>query len=203
LQVADENLALSLDLTSSKPPALQGENGLSQKSPEQGNASYYYSLTRMPATGTVTIGGEVFEVSGDSWLDREWSTSALADDQNGWDWFSLQLIDGQELMYYQLRTPSGAAHASSQGNWTDQNGNQQLITNTDIALEEISWWTSPAGIRYATEWNMRYRDQEWRVKAVLDDQMMELSIPYWEGAVDMIGDDGQIVGKGYLEMVRQ
>jgi predicted secreted hydrolase len=203
LQVADADMAISLDLTSSKPPALQGENGLSQKSPAAGNASYYYSLTRMPGTGRITIGTEVFEVSGDSWLDREWSTSALADDQNGWDWFSLQFADGQELMYYQLRTLSGAAHANSQGNLTDQNGNQQLIRNTDIGLEEIAWWTSPAGVTYATEWRMRYKQQEWLIKAVIDDQLMDLSIPYWEGAVDVQDLEGTVVGRGYLEMVRQ
>lgn len=203
LQVADHDLALELDLTSSKLPALQGENGLSQKSPAAGNASYYYSLTRMPTVGTLTIGAEVFEVSGNSWLDREWSTSALADDQVGWDWFSLQLDDGQELMYYQLRTPSGDAHPNSQGNWTDRNGNQQLITNTDLQLEETSWWTSSDGVRYATGWLMRYRDQEWEITAVIDDQLMDLSIPYWEGAVDVNSTDGGVVGLGYLEMVRQ
>jgi predicted secreted hydrolase len=203
LQVADEDLALNLDLSSSKPPALQGQNGLSQKSPAAGNASYYYSLTRMPSSGEITIGTDVFQVNGDSWLDREWSTSALADDQKGWDWFSLQFDDGQELMYYQLRTLSGAAHANSQGNWTDQNGNQQVIGNADITLEEVAWWTSPAGVDYATEWRMRYQDNAWLVKAVLAAQLMELSIPYWEGAVDVFDSEGKMVGRGYLEMVRQ
>src|SRR5688500_11191595 len=80
LQVKDQDIALNLELLSSKPPALQGENGLSQKSPAAGNASYYYSLTRMPSSGSLTVGNETFEVTGNSWLDREWSTSALADD---------------------------------------------------------------------------------------------------------------------------
>lgn len=203
LQVADEGLALNLDLGSSKPPALQGQNGLSQKSPAAGNASYYYSLTRMPSAGKITIGTEVFDVSGNSWLDREWSTSALADDQSGWDWFSLQFDDGQELMYYQLRTLSGAAHGNSQGNWTDENGIQQLVSNSEIILEESAWWASPAGVDYATEWRMRFEEHEWRVKAVVDAQLMELSIPYWEGAVDVFAADGKPVGRGYLEMVRQ
>ncbi|MES2626075.1 MAG: lipocalin-like domain-containing protein [Pseudomonadota bacterium] len=203
LQVADQGLGLTLDLTSSKPPVLQGDSGLSQKSPAAGNASYYYSLTRMPSSGEITIGSEVFSVSGNSWLDREWSTSALADDQTGWDWFSLQFADGQELMYYQLRTSADAAHSSSQGNWTDQNGNQQLIRNTDISLEETASWTSPAGVVYATEWHLRYKGQEWRIKAVVDAQLMELTIPYWEGAVDVFDMNGTEVGRGYLEMVRQ
>jgi predicted secreted hydrolase len=203
LQVKDQDIALALELTSDKPPALQGENGLSQKSPAAGNASYYYSLTRMPSSGSLTVGNETFEVSGNSWLDREWSTSALADDQNGWDWFSLQFDDGQELMYYQLRTTSGTPHANSQGNWTDPSGTQQLISNADITLEETAHWTSPAGIRYATSWQMTYKDQQWQVKAVLDAQLMELSIPYWEGAVDVLDAEGMVIGRGYLEMVRQ
>lgn len=203
LQVKDQNLALNLDLTNAKPPALQGEQGLSQKSPAAGNASYYYSLTRMPSSGVLTIGNETFQVSGNSWLDREWSTSALADDQNGWDWFSLQFDDGQELMYYQLRTDSGVPHANSQGNWTDRNGRQQLINNTDIVLEETAYWTSPAGIRYATGWRMTYDNQQWQIKAMVDAQLMDLSIPYWEGAVDVLNADGAVVGRGYLEMVHQ
>jgi predicted secreted hydrolase len=203
LRVKDQQLALDLELRSSKPPALQGDMGLSQKSPEAGNASYYYSLTRMPSSGAIIVGGQTFEVDGTSWLDREWSTSALAQDQSGWDWFSLQFDDGQELMYYQLRTKSGAPHANSQGNWTDPDGLQRLIRNTDIVLEETAHWTSPAGIDYATGWRMTYQDQRWQINAVLDAQLMDLSIPYWEGAVEVLAADGTVVGRGYLEMVRQ
>ncbi len=202
LHVADEVFTLDFDLRAAKPPVLQGVGGLSQKSPEPGNASYYYSMTRIATTGTIQFAGESFAVSGDSWLDREWSTSALGADQSGWDWFSLQFDDGQELMYYQLRTDTGAAHPNSSGNWTDAAARQTLITPDAILLEELDSWTSPSGVVYTTAWNLRYAGNTWRVEALVDDQLMALSIPYWEGAVDVLNEDGERVGRGYLEMVR-
>jgi predicted secreted hydrolase len=202
LRVADAEFTLNLDLGAAKPPVLQGVDGLSQKSPEPGNASYYYSMTRIATTGSVQVGDEVFTVSGDSWLDREWSTSALAADQSGWDWFSLQFDDGQELMYYQLRTDTGAAHASSSGNWTGTDARQTLVRPEDVVLTERDTWTSPAGVAYTTAWTLQYAGRSWSIDAVLDGQLMALSIPYWEGAVDVRDEAGNRVGRGYLEMVR-
>jgi len=202
LRINDDAFALDLDLSASKPPVLQGVDGLSQKSPEPGNASYYYSMTRIATTGSIALGGESYTVRGTSWLDREWSTSALGADQSGWDWFSLQFDDRQELMYYQLRTTSGAAHPNSSGNWTDVAAQQTLIRPEEIVLEELDTWTSPAGTVYTTAWNLRYAGKRWRIEAVVDDQLMALSIPYWEGAVDVLDDNGASVGRGYLEMVR-
>jgi predicted secreted hydrolase len=182
---------------------LQGDQGLSQKSPEAGNASYYYSLTRIESEGEIMLNGESYRVTGLSWLDREWSTSALADDQSGWDWFSLQFDDGQELMYYQLRDNLGQTHPNSEGNWTDHNAQQTHITSEIIALFENKNWLSPSGISYTTEWTLQYDGQQWIIKVLLEDQFMDLSVPYWEGAVEILdADSGEQVGKGYLEMVR-
>ena len=203
LDIEDTQLDMHLSLQALKPPVLQGDKGLSQKSPEPGNASYYYSLPRVDTLGTLRIGTETFTVNGLSWLDREWSTSALAPDQSGWDWFSLQFDEGNELMYYQLRTDRGAVHPNSQGNWTDANAQQTLLAPDQIELEELESWTSPGGIVYTTAWRMRYADKEWRIEAVLADQWMNLSIPYWEGAVDVLNIDGTRAGRGYLEMVRE
>lgn len=202
IHVADAAFTLNLELSSSKAPVLQGVDGLSQKSPEPGNASYYYSMTRIATRGSILLDGQSFTVSGDSWLDREWSTSALGADQSGWDWFSLQFDDGQELMYYQLRTNGGAAHPNSSGNWTDAAAQQTLINPADIVLEELDTWTSPSGVTYTTAWNLRYAEKIWRVEAIVDDQLMALSIPYWEGAVDVLDEGGERLGRGYLEMVR-
>lgn len=202
LQAADGELALDLLLVAQKAPVLQGENGLSRKSPEPGNASYYYSLTRLQTRGTVRSGGGEFAVAGSSWLDREWSTSALAADQSGWDWFSLQFDDGRELMYYQLRDAAGQAHPNSLGNWTDAAATQSLITPSSITLTELDHWTSPSGIRYTTAWNLALDGNAWQIRAVLPDQWMNLTIPYWEGAVDIVDPTGTRVGRGYLEMVR-
>jgi predicted secreted hydrolase len=202
LQAADGELALDLWLTAQKPPVLQGQDGLSRKSAEPGNASYYYSMTRLETTGSVRSGSTSHAVVGSSWLDREWSTSALGADQSGWDWFSLQFDDGQELMYYQLRDNEGLAHPNSLGNWTDADAGQSLITPGRIELTELEYWTSPAGVRYTTAWRLQLDGQIWQIRAVLPDQWMNLSIPYWEGAVDILNMDGTAAGRGFLEMVR-
>lgn len=203
LQVATDDLELSLSLSALKPPVLQGDAGLSRKSPEPGNASYYYSLTRLETSGSLTIGTEQYRVDGLSWLDREWSTSALAPDQAGWDWFSLQFDDGQELMYYQLRMTTGAAHPNSRGSWTDAQARQTAIRPEDLTLREVEHWTSPDGTRYPIVWELTWRGTTWQVRALLAAQWMDLSLPYWEGAVAVLDTTGNRVGRGYLEMVRQ
>ena len=108
-------LALDLEFEPTRPPLLQGDAGLSLKGPEPGNASYYYSMPRLATRGALTIDGERFEVSGLSWLDREWSTSALGTGVVGWDWFALDLDDGRDLMFYRLRHVDGASDPFSAG----------------------------------------------------------------------------------------
>ncbi|MEJ2086635.1 MAG: lipocalin-like domain-containing protein, partial [Acidobacteriota bacterium] len=107
LRAGNDAVGLELDLDSAKPIVLQGDRGLSRKGREPGNASYYYSMTRMPTRGVVMLGLESYAVQGSSWLDREWSSSALEPTQSGWDWFALLLSDGLDLMIYQLRTRTG------------------------------------------------------------------------------------------------
>lgn len=203
IEVKDEEFAFSLTISPQKNLVLQGVDGLSQKSPAAGNASYYYSFTRLATRGSIRLHDESFQVLGLSWLDREWSTSALAADQTGWDWFSLQFDDGQELMYYQLRDREGLAHSSSQGNWTDNLAKQTSINREDIQLGELESWISPSGIMYATVWQMQYANNSWIIRAVVEDQLMDVAVEYWEGAVDVINSEtGEQVGRGYLEMVR-
>ena len=112
LRAGQGEIGLELQLRSAKPIVLHGDRGLSQKGPEVGNASYYYSLTRMPTQGTIHIADEIFQVSGTSWMDREWSTSVLGKEYRGWDWFGLQLSDGSDLMFFRLRRTDeiGRAH---------------------------------------------------------------------------------------------
>jgi predicted secreted hydrolase len=107
LHIPTDEFELRLELRPVSPIVLQGDKGLSQKSAAPGNASYYYSIPRLQAQGALRHQGENLRVTGLSWLDREWSTSALGVDQQGWDWFSLQLQDGRNLMYYQLRRKDG------------------------------------------------------------------------------------------------
>lgn len=202
--VATADFGLQLTLQPEKPAVLQGQQGLSQKSSETGNASYYYSFTRLATTGSIHYQNQDFQITGSSWLDREWSTSALGKDQAGWDWFSLQFSEGQELMFYQLRKTSGEADpAPSQGKWIAADGSTQDLSLKDLQLKPIKYWQAPKGTKYPIAWELNYPavHGRWRVEAVVADQLMETSILYWEGAVRVIElASDKIVGQGYLEL---
>ncbi len=205
LQAATDEAAIDLSLSPSKPLVLQGDRGLSQKSAAAGNASYYYSLTRLPSAGTVRLGEQVFKVEGGSWLDREWSTSALAADQTGWDWFALQLDDGHELMYYQLRRKDGIPDPASKGIWVTAQGNSRVLRREEVSLKVTDTWSSPrSGATYPAGWRLRVPQEnlELTVEPLLADQELDVSIRYWEGAVKIEGErDGQPVsGYGYVEL---
>jgi predicted secreted hydrolase len=115
LRAAEQGIGVSLRLAPAKPLVLQGDAGLSQKGPEPGNASFYYSFMRLRASGELQLGSQTARVDGLAWMDREWSTSALSPGQVGWDWFALQLDDGFDLMVYQLRRSDGSADPHSKG----------------------------------------------------------------------------------------
>lgn len=200
-------VALRLRLDEGKPAVYQGEDGLSQKGPEPGNASYYYSHTRMPASGTVVLDGDTLDVSGLTWLDREWSTSALAEGQVGWDWFALQLNDGWDLMIYQLRRADGGADPLSDGVLVDPSGRRvPLEWGTDVTMEATGTWTSPIdGAAYPSGWRIVVPDRGWdlTVEPRIPDQELDVSFRYWEGAVAVegAGEGGRpVTGKGYVEL---
>ncbi|MEJ2307992.1 MAG: lipocalin-like domain-containing protein [Gammaproteobacteria bacterium] len=197
-QAGDFGLTLQLH-NCDKPMVLQGERGLSRKSATPGNASYYYSCTRLPTTGEVRIGRHSSGVEGDSWLDREWSSSALDSDQAGWDWFALQLDDGRELMFYQLRTREGEMHAFSRGVLVEQDGNVRSLLPDEVRLTPLRDWEAGDGTRYPVAWRLEVPGfgLDLEVEAVLDDQLMDHRVQYWEGAVDVSGSHA---GRGYLEL---
>ncbi len=207
LQAREGSIALDLTLQTGKPVVLQGDRGLSQKSAEPGNASYYYSHTRLPTQGVVELNGRSFTVQGSSWLDREWSTSALGPEQSGWDWFALQLDDGRDLMFYRLRHKDGGMDAFSKGVLVAANGQTRVLRREDVELQSLSAWTSPyTGDRYPAGWRLRLPGEllDLTVTPKVADQEMRLTVRYWEGAVTVTGRAGerQINGQGYLEMTR-
>lgn len=202
LQVAADAGGFALDLellAGDKPLVLQGEHGLSRKSAAPGNASYYYSYTRLPTRGELRIGERTFTVRGDSWLDREWSSSALDRDQAGWDWFALQLDDGRELMFYQLRYQDGRPHPYSSGVLVAADGHSRRLTAGDVTLTPQRQWKAPDGARYPVAWRLTVPAQaiDLQVQAAFDGQLMDHAVRYWEGAVTVTGSHG---GRGYLEM---
>ncbi len=200
-----EPIALNLTLRETRPPVLHGENGLSRKGPEPGNANYYYSLTGLQTTGTLTRGDFSADVTGLSWMDHEFGTSALSGNALGWDWFSLQLDDGSALMLAQLRTQDGGADPSFEGTWLPAGGEQTVVRADDFTLEALDEWISPAtGIAYPSGWRVTLPQQalSLTVTPLVRDQEMDTTYVYWEGAVRAEGErEGTpIAGKGYVEL---
>lgn len=204
LRASDPGFSVDLELAAQKPPVLNGDAGLSQKSAEPGNASYYYSITRWLTEGTLTVGDDAFRVTGLSWLDREWSTSALGADQLGWDWFALQLSDGSDLMFYNLRKLDGSQDAQSAGTWIDADGTSTHLGREDVEVTVTDTWESPEGGVYPSAWTLRVpgRGLTLDVRPVMADQELFTTVRYWEGAVDVQGrrDGAPIEGRGYVEL---
>jgi predicted secreted hydrolase len=204
LKAAEHGVAIDLALTTAKVPVLQGDAGFSRKSAEPGNASYYYSMTRIPTHGSLQVGGATFQVSGLSWMDREWGTSALAADQVGWDWFALQLSDGRELMFYRLRRRDGSADPFSAGTLVAEDGSTAKLASAHVRIEVLDRWRSPSGTRYPSHWRLSVPEKALDLDIVpyLADQELDLSVRYWEGAVKVrgIAAGKPVQGEGYVEL---
>ncbi|MEZ5291864.1 MAG: lipocalin-like domain-containing protein [Vicinamibacterales bacterium] len=208
LQARSGDLGLALTLEEGKRPAVNGVDGISQKGARPGNASHYYSLTRMPTRGTLTIGGEAFDVTGESWMDHEFGTSFLETGQRGWDWLSLQLDDGRELMLYQLRRADGTRDPRSSGTLVETDGRTRHLTAADFTLTPAgATATGASGAGYPIAWTVAVPSQALTlsVGTPLPDQELRTlggGIAYWEGMVTVTGAAGgrAVSGRGYLEM---
>jgi len=205
LYANSDDFAIDLLLTSPKGYVLQGDQGLSQKSPEPGNASYYYSYTRLATQGYISIAGNQFAVTGDSWMDREWSTSALSDEQSGWDWFALQLSDNTELMFYQLRRKDGLPDNNSSGSVVPADNSKIPLKVKDVTIKILDKWKSPhSKITYPSRWYLTVPGQKLEIDVIplINDQELNVSYRYWEGAVSVIGTKNgkPISGQGYVEL---
>jgi predicted secreted hydrolase len=206
LRAADGDVAIDLTLESAKPVVLQGDRGLDRKGPEPGNASYYYSLTRMATGGRIAVAGTSVDVTGLAWMDREWSTSALGADLVGWDWMALHLDDGQELMLYQLRHADGRPDRFSAGGLIAADGSRRPLAAGDFRIEVLDTWSSARdGTRYPSRWRVTVPREalEVEIAPTLGDQELTLSVRYWEGAVRVRGRmrGRPAAGVGYVELV--
>ena len=181
----------------------QGPDGFSRKGDEPGAASQYYSFTRLATSGEVELGGERFRVTGESWMDKEFSSSHLAENQVGWDWFSLQLDDGRELMLYLMREADGTLDYAA-GTLIDAEGEAVYLTMDELDVDVLEHWTSPeTSARYPSRWRVRVPevDLELEVRALAADQENRSRLPggvyYWEGAVEVSGGE---TGRGFVEL---
>ncbi len=204
LRAGQGEVELELALQPLKPLVLQGEDGLSRKGPEPGNASYYYSLPRIRARGRVRAGGEDFEVDGLAWMDREWSTSALGPGQAGWDWFALHLSNGYDLMLYSLRREDGTTDPHGLGALIGPDGGVRRLERRAARIEVLETWTSPRGGTYPAAWRLTVpgADLHLTLEPWLADQELAVSVRYWEGAVSARGTQAgePVEGEGYAEL---
>jgi predicted secreted hydrolase len=201
---------VDLRLEDDRPPALHGDRGYSRKGADPGNASHYYSLPRMPTSGTLTIDGRAVAVTGLSWMDHEFGTSFLEPEQIGWDWFSIQLEDGRSLMIYRFRRADGAPDPRSSGTLIQADGATVPITSrTGFQLEPRRTWTSTeSGAQYPVVWQVGVPSLniDLEVSAAVDAQELRTAesagVTYWEGAVTVTGEiaGSAVKGRGYLEM---
>jgi predicted secreted hydrolase len=196
--------AIDLELAPLKPPVLQGEAGFSKKGASPGNASNYYSVTRLSARGTVTVGSGTCQVDGLAWMDREFGSSFLEDGQAGWDWFALHLDDGSDLMLYQLRREDGHPDPHSRGVLVGADGSATHFGADRFTLTPGAPWTSlVSGAAYPVRWSVRVPGAglDLEVSAAIPAQEFTseagTGIDYWEGAVEVRGSAS---GRGYLEM---
>jgi predicted secreted hydrolase len=205
LTAGTDNGAISLTLSALKNPISNGDNGLDQKGPETGNASYYYSITRLQATGEIRVDQRDEPVSGLAWMDREWGTSALSRNLEGWDWFSLQLSDGRDLMYYRLRSDQGDSSPYSGGSLVEADGRRRALAPEDVSLTVLEHWLSPdSGARYPVSWELAVPAEQIQleIRPLIPQQELNLTVRYWEGAVNAegMGPSQGLSGRGYLEL---
>lgn len=204
----DDPMSIDLRLLPLKGPVIEGTDGVSQKAAGVGNASHYYSLTRLQSTGTLSVGKDApaKPVHGESWFDHEWASNQLAADQVGWNWFCCQFNDGTEVMLYAMRREDGNVDPVSSGTWIEADGRSEHLRREDFTLQPTrSWKSAQTGATYPLEWRVRLpgRQMDFTIKARLDAQELVLPlVSYWEGATVV---DGQRAGRpvkgvGYMEL---
>jgi len=210
IAVPGHEVGLDLALDPGRAPTINGRNGVSQKGAASGNASHYYSLTRMPTRGSIVIEGERIDVTGLSWMDREFGTNFLEQGQQGWDWFALQLSDGSDLMLYQLRRQNGSRDTHSSGTLTRPDGRVITLSATDFTLTAAgpTYRARVSGAVYPVAWRVALPGEglELTVSTPLPAQELDATastgVAYWEGLVDVAGTrrGRAVTGRGYLEM---
>jgi predicted secreted hydrolase len=195
LNAAGPDFSYALRLDADRALVLEGDGGYSRKS-DRGQASYYFSQPYFTVSGRITIDNAPADVTGQAWMDREWSSQPLAPDQSGWDWFSLHLGSGEKLMLYRLRQNDGTDHAF--GNWITRDGKSVQLFPADIRMTPTA----------STEIGSRKLPTSWRIDISAHGVAIEstplnprswmgTSYPYWEGPISFTGSHS---GVGYLEL---
>ena len=211
LTARDGPLQINLTLTPLKPLVFHGTDGLSMKGEGAGQASYYTSFTDLATKGSIRLDadGPVIPVQGKSWFDHEFGSNQLAHDQEGWDWFSLHLSDGNDVMLYLLRKKSGLTEPFSSGTLIGPDGRSQRLSLGDFSIEIVDHWKSPrSGAFYPSKWRILIpsRGVDLLVTPLIANQELitkaSTGVVYWEGSVtgDGYSGDRKITAEGYIEL---
>jgi predicted secreted hydrolase len=208
LKAQKDKYALDVSLTAEKPPVLHGDSGFSRKGDSEKQASYYYSMTRLKVQGTITFDGQIRQVTGYAWMDHEFGSAILSENQVGWDWFSLQLDDGSELMAFHLLKKDGTFERPF-GTFVSKQGETVSLGDDSIIIVPIGTWVSPrTGTKYPSGWKLEIPGKKisLEVTPLMHDQELvtgrSTAVTYWEGAVSVKGltDGKPVSGRGYVEL---
>ncbi|MEO8122867.1 MAG: carotenoid 1,2-hydratase [Burkholderiales bacterium] len=199
-----QGFALDLRLTATQPLLLQGDAGYSRKGPDPSQASYYLSEPQLAVSGSLMLDGRKRAVTGRAWLDHEWSEALLHPDAVGWDWIGMNLDDGGALTAFRLRRKDGSALWAG-GSLRGADGKMRNFGPDEVTFTPGRSWTSPATqVRYPVEWTISTTTGRYTVRARLDAQELDSRAStgaiYWEGLSDLFDDNGQRIGRGYLEL---
>lgn len=210
LHASEPDYSIDLRLNEGKGPVIQGEDGVSQKAACVGCASHYYSFTRMPVSGKISVGNKFIPVTGQAWMDHEFGSNQLTADQVGWDWFSVQLDDNSELMLYTMRLANGGQEPNSSGTLIYADGKSKHLPLKSYRVEPREYWTSPhTGAKYPSKWHVILAEEkiDLNIEAELSDQELVSNknkggVSYWEGACSVSGSkEGKpIHGQAYVEL---
>jgi predicted secreted hydrolase len=203
-RLAGPDFSLQLDLKETQPLLLQGDQGLSRKGPDEKLASYYYSKPQLATEGLITVDGKALAVRGTAWLDHEWSDALMHPDAVGWDWIGMNLFDGSALTAFQLRNKAGMPMWDG-GSFRSAKGLRYSFSKGEVVFSRQRSWKSPMSqATYPVEWIVRTPADFYTVKAVLPNQELDSRAStgaiYWEGLSELFDSNGQLVGRGYLEM---
>jgi predicted secreted hydrolase len=204
LTASTDDFSINLNLEDLKKPIFHGTNGLSIKGDAPGNASYYFSQTRLSSDGEIKIGEEVHLVNGLSWMDHEFGSNTMGANQIGWDWFSLQLDNDEELMLFQIRQNDNTISDNSSGTYVNADSKTKHLDISQFNITVLDEWETSDGFIYPSKWLIKIDDldMELTVEPVINQQENDFFFRYWEGAVKFSGimGDKKINGYGYIEL---
>jgi predicted secreted hydrolase len=204
----DDRQGIELELTTQpiKPMVFQGPNGYSRKGSAPTAASQYYSFTRLATSGSVSIDRREYVVVGESWMDKEFGSNQLTENQVGWDWFSLRLDDGRDVMLYLLRDRDGSVDYA-RATIVTAGGTPQYTSADNWVVEVLNTWrSSETEAEYPVSWRIRAPEAELDLVVTAEfptQENVSRLVPnlfYWEGSVAVTDNSGRTLGVGYVEL---